>query len=201
MNETDPTAGGRGRRAHVAGGVRRSRGRHRRRWSTLVMAVGVPAVVGPYLLFVQADSDAATVDSDAWYTLVSVRSDKALGVPGADTSDGVRIRQEGRVAGATSQQWRLRATADGYYELENRGTHKVVGVRGPLSGRPPPSSSRPTAVPPRSSGGCGTWATERWRSSRAAVAWCWMCGAVGATRVYLSSSTPTRAAPTSAGGW
>ncbi|AYG85228.1 Xyloglucanase [Streptomyces hundungensis] len=130
MNETDPTAGGRGRRAHVAGGVRRSRGRHRRRWSTLVLAVGVPAVVGPYLLFVQADSDAATVDSDVWYTLVSVRSDKALGVPGADTSDGVRIRQEGRAAGATSQQWRLRATADGYYELENRGTHKVVGVRG-----------------------------------------------------------------------
>ncbi|WP_078859859.1 RICIN domain-containing protein [Streptomyces rubellomurinus] len=132
MNETDPAANGRGRRRArpAAGGVRRPRGRHRRRWTTLGLALGVPGVLGPYLLFVQADSRAASVDPDAYYTLVSVRSDKALDVPGADTADGAWIRQMNPAAGAASQQWRLRLTGDGSYELENRGSHKVLGVRG-----------------------------------------------------------------------
>ncbi|MEU9047530.1 MULTISPECIES: RICIN domain-containing protein [unclassified Kitasatospora] len=130
MNETDPTADGRGRRTRAAGGVRRPRGRHRRRWTTLGLALGVPGVLGPYLLFVQADSKAASVDPDAYYTLVSVRSDKALDVPGADAADGAWARQMNRVAGAVSQQWRLRLAADGYYELENRSSRKVLGVRG-----------------------------------------------------------------------
>ncbi|KJS61685.1 carbohydrate-binding protein [Streptomyces rubellomurinus] len=110
--------------------MRRPRGRHRRRWTTLGLALGVPGVLGPYLLFVQADSRAASVDPDAYYTLVSVRSDKALDVPGADTADGAWIRQMNPAAGAASQQWRLRLTGDGSYELENRGSHKVLGVRG-----------------------------------------------------------------------
>lgn len=132
MNETDPAANGRGRRRArpAAGGVRRPHGRHRRRWTTLGLALGVPGVLGPYLLFVQADSRAASVDPDAYYTLVSVRSDKALDVPGADTADGAWIRQMNRAAGAASQQWRLRLTGDGSYELENRGSHKVLAVRG-----------------------------------------------------------------------
>ncbi|KJS56129.1 carbohydrate-binding protein [Streptomyces rubellomurinus subsp. indigoferus] len=110
--------------------MRRPHGRHRRRWTTLGLALGVPGVLGPYLLFVQADSRAASVDPDAYYTLVSVRSDKALDVPGADTADGAWIRQMNRAAGAASQQWRLRLTGDGSYELENRGSHKVLAVRG-----------------------------------------------------------------------
>ncbi|MFE9404204.1 RICIN domain-containing protein [Streptomyces sp. NPDC006530] len=127
----DPTANGRsGHRRAAGGGVRRTRGRHRRRWTALGLALGVPTVLGPYLLFVQASSEAATVDPDTYYTLVSVRSDKAMDVPGADTSDGAWVRQSSRVAGAASQQWRLRAVGDGYVELENRGSHKVLGVRG-----------------------------------------------------------------------
>lgn len=121
MNETDPTAHGRGRR---------TRGRHRRRWTTMGLALGVPGVLGPYLVFVQADSEAATLDSGAYYQVVSVRSDKVLDVPGADTSDGAWTRQQSRVAGAASQHWRLRPTGDGYYELENRSSKKVLGVRG-----------------------------------------------------------------------
>ncbi|MET9883306.1 RICIN domain-containing protein [Streptomyces sp. NPDC006430] len=130
MNETDPTADGRSRRKAAAGGERRTRGRHRRRGITIGLMLGVPGVLGPYLLFVQADSNAATVDADAYYTLTSVRSDKVLDVPGADTSDGVWIRQASRVAGAASQQWRLRQAGDGYYEVENRSSRKVLGVRG-----------------------------------------------------------------------
>ncbi|MET3984719.1 RICIN domain-containing protein [Streptomyces sp. PvR034] len=130
MNESEPTADGRGRHRTTAGDEPRTRGRHRRRGVTISLMLGVPAVLGPYLLFVQADSNAATVDGDAYYTLTSVRSDKVVEVPGADTSDGIWIRQASRVAGAARQQWRLRPVGDGFYELENRASHKVLGVRG-----------------------------------------------------------------------
>ena len=135
MNETDPTAHGR---------CRRTRGRHRRRWTTAMgLTLGVPAVLGRYLLFVQADSQAATVDADAYYRLVSVRSDKVLDVAGADTADGTRI-QQWTEAGTANQQWRLKSTGDGYYELVNRNSGKVLGMRA-LDRRPPPPSSRPTS--------------------------------------------------------
>lgn len=130
MNETDPTVDGRGRRARPAGDPQRPRGRHRRRRTVLGLALGVSGVLGPYLLFVQFDSQAATVDPGAYYELVSVRSDKLLDAPAADTSDGAWIRQASRVKGAASQQWRLVPAGNGYYELENRGSHKVLGVRG-----------------------------------------------------------------------
>lgn len=133
-----------------------------RRWTGWVLALGVPGVLGPYLLFVQADSEAATPDADAYYELVSVRSDKVLDVPGADTSDGAWTRQQSRVAGAASQQWRLRPTGDGYYALENRGSKKVLGVRdASRRSRRPPSSSSPTTVPPPSSGRSRTSAARR----------------------------------------
>ncbi|WP_407992030.1 RICIN domain-containing protein [Kitasatospora sp. CMC57] len=94
------------------------------------LALGVPGVLGPYLLFVQADSQAATVDPGAYYELVSVRSDKVLDVPGADTADGAWARQQSRVAGAPSQQWKLKLVEGGYYELVNRNSSKVLGIRG-----------------------------------------------------------------------
>lgn len=87
-------------------------------------------MLGPYLLFVQTESQATTVDATAYYQLVSVRSDKALNVIGADTADGVGIHQEGRAGSAPSQQWRLKSVGDGYYELVNRNSGKVLGVRG-----------------------------------------------------------------------
>ncbi|MFJ4879059.1 RICIN domain-containing protein [Streptomyces sp. NPDC088745] len=126
----DPRADGGRRRAHAAAPEQRARGRHRRRRTALGLALGVTGVLGPYLLFVQDDADAAAVDPGAYYTLVSVRSDKVLDVSGAATADGVRILQAGRVAGAASQQWRLRSVGDGYYELENRTSRKVLGVHG-----------------------------------------------------------------------
>uniref|UniRef100_A0AAU2VEP4 RICIN domain-containing protein n=1 Tax=Streptomyces sp. NBC_00003 TaxID=2903608 RepID=A0AAU2VEP4_9ACTN len=130
MNEMDSPVDGSGRHAEPAGDPRRPRGRHRRRRTVLGLVLGATGVLGPYLLFVQADSEAATVDPDAYYELVSVRSDKLLAVPGADTADGAWIRQAGRVTGAASQQWRLIPAGDDYYELENRNSHKVLGVRG-----------------------------------------------------------------------
>ncbi|MER5373425.1 hypothetical protein [Streptomyces sp. NPDC002553] len=42
---------------HPTNGGRR--GRHRRRWTATGLLLGVPAVLVPYLLFVQEDSEAA----------------------------------------------------------------------------------------------------------------------------------------------
>ncbi|MFE2875264.1 RICIN domain-containing protein [Streptomyces roseus] len=105
------------------------RGRHRRRWTETGLLLGAPAVLVPYLLFVQEDSQAATVDGDAYYRLVSVRSGKALDVDGFSTADGTRI-QQWTDQNTANQQWRLRSTGDGYYELVNRHSGKVLGIAG-----------------------------------------------------------------------
>ncbi|MEU3692724.1 RICIN domain-containing protein [Streptomyces narbonensis] len=105
------------------------RGRHRRRWSATALLLGVPAAVVPYLLFTQEDSQAATVDANAYYRLLSVRSGKALDVNAFSTADGTRI-QQWTDQNTANQQWRLRSTGDGYYELVNRNSGKVLGIAG-----------------------------------------------------------------------
>ncbi|MEU2231486.1 RICIN domain-containing protein [Streptomyces vietnamensis] len=105
------------------------RGRHRRRRTATALLIGVPATVVPYLLFVQDDSQAATVDDSAYYKLVSVRSGKVLDVNAFSTADGARI-QQWTDQNTANQQWRLRSTGDGYYELVNRNSGKVLGTAG-----------------------------------------------------------------------
>ncbi|WP_338495308.1 RICIN domain-containing protein [Streptomyces sp. SJL17-4] len=105
------------------------RGRHRRRWTATGLLLGAPALVVPYLLFVQDDSQAATVDGNAYYRLVSVRSGKALDVNAFSTADGTRI-QQWTDQNTANQQWKLRPTGDGYYELVNRNSGKVLGIAG-----------------------------------------------------------------------
>ncbi|MFF9023763.1 RICIN domain-containing protein [Streptomyces eurythermus] len=107
----------------------RRRGRHRRGWTATGLLLGVPAVLVPYLLFTQEDSQAATVDSGAYYRLVSVRSGKVMDVDGFSTADGTRIRQWAD-QNTANQQWRLKPTGDGYYELVNRNSGKVLGIAG-----------------------------------------------------------------------
>ncbi|NUQ96744.1 MAG: carbohydrate-binding protein [Streptomyces sp.] len=108
-------------------GVRR--GRHRRRWTATGLLLGVPAVLVPYLLYAQEDSQAATVDGDAYYRLVSVRSGKVLDVNGFSTADGTRIQQWAD-QNTANQQWKLKSAGDGYYELVNRNSGKVLGIAG-----------------------------------------------------------------------
>ncbi|MFJ3162189.1 RICIN domain-containing protein [Streptomyces kanasensis] len=112
----EPTKGGR-------------RGRHRRRWTATGLLLGAPALVVPYLLFVQDDSQAATIDGNAYYRLVSVHSGKVLDVNGFSTADGTRI-QQWTDQNTANQQWKLRPTGDGYHELVNRNSGKVLGIAG-----------------------------------------------------------------------
>jgi len=104
-------------------------GRHRRRWTATGLVLGVPAVLVPYLLFAQEDSQAATVEGDAYYRLESVGSGKVLDVDGYSTADGTRI-QQWTDQNTANQQWRLKPAGGGYYELVNRNSGKVLGITG-----------------------------------------------------------------------
>ncbi|MCW8375859.1 RICIN domain-containing protein [Streptomyces justiciae] len=104
-------------------------GRHRRRWTATGLVLGVPTILVPYLLFAQEDSQAATVDGDAYYRLVSVRSGKVLDVDANSTADGTRI-QQWTDQNTANQQWRLKPAGGGYYELVNRNSGKVLGITG-----------------------------------------------------------------------
>ncbi|MGW1675626.1 RICIN domain-containing protein [Streptomyces sp. NPDC002324] len=110
------------------------RGRHRRRWTATGLVLGVPAVLVPYLLFAQEDSQAATVEHDAFYRLVSVRSGKVLDVNGYSTADGTRI-QQWTDQNTSNQQWKLKPAGGGYYELVNRNSGKVLGIAGDSTAR------------------------------------------------------------------
>ncbi|TDC65745.1 carbohydrate-binding protein [Micromonospora sp. KC207] len=111
----------------------RHRRSHRRFWTATGLLLGVPAVLVPYVLFGQ-DSQAATVDGNAYYRLISVRSGKALDVNAFSTADGTRI-QQWTDQNTANQQWRLRPTGDGYYELVNRNSGKVLGIAGDSTAR------------------------------------------------------------------
>ncbi|WP_109003444.1 RICIN domain-containing protein [Streptomyces rishiriensis] len=110
------------------------RGRHRRRWTATAVLIGAPLAVVPYLLFVQEDSQAATVDGSAYYRLVSVRSGKVLDVDGFSTADGTRV-QQWTDQNTANQQWKLKPSGGGYYELVNRNSGKVLGVAGDSTAR------------------------------------------------------------------
>jgi len=119
-----------------AGAGPRGRKRHRGRWTAIALALGVPALVVPYLMLTRDDSEAA-VDTAAYYQFVSVRSGNALDVAGADNADGVRIQEEKRAAGAASQQWQVKPVDGGYYQVVNHNSGKVLGVR---RGAPAPAN-------------------------------------------------------------
>jgi hypothetical protein len=112
-----------------AGTAQRPRGRHRKRWTVTGLLIGVPAVLGPYLVLSQPESEAATIDSTAYYRVVSVNSGKVLEVEGSSTADGAPVVQRADTGGA-NQQWKLKPTEGGYYELVNRHSGKALEVRG-----------------------------------------------------------------------
>jgi hypothetical protein len=128
MNDINGRAVPAGRRdSEIPKGARR--GRHRRRRIALGVLLGVPAAVVPYVLYTQMESQAATVDSSAYYRLTSVRSGKVLDVPGFSTATGTAVQQY-TDQDTVNQQWQLKAASDGYYELLNRNSGLVLGVRG-----------------------------------------------------------------------
>lgn len=100
-----------------------------RRGRVIALALSASAVAGSCLSYVLFTKDAVSVDSAAYYQFVSARSGYALDVAGADSADGVRIQQEQPATGSASQQWRVRPVGEGFHQLVNHNSSKVLGVR------------------------------------------------------------------------
>ena len=98
---------------------RARRGRHRRRWTVAGLLVGVPAIVVPYLLFAQEQSQTAMVNGSAHDQQTSERSGKVLDANGSSTADDTRIQQRKLVKTAEPQ-----AAGSGPYTWKNA---QVVG--------------------------------------------------------------------------
>ncbi|MBA4865313.1 RICIN domain-containing protein [Streptomyces sp. PSKA54] len=77
-------------------------------------------------------------------------SGKVMDVNGFSTADGTRI-QQWTDQHTANQQWRLRPTGDGYYELVNRNSGKVLGIEGDSAAKGAVAEQQTTALPlPRS---------------------------------------------------
>jgi hypothetical protein len=84
-------------------------------------ASGVIAVVGT------TGASAATIDTNAWYQLVSRHSGKAIDVCGQSTADLACIQQYAR-ANQGNQQFQFVSSGSGYYRLKARHSGKVIDV-------------------------------------------------------------------------
>jgi hypothetical protein len=68
-----------------------------------------------------------SVDANAWYELVSRKSNRLANVKQSSTATGADLEQRGD-ADLTSQQWRLVSAGSGYYKIQNRNSGLIVGV-------------------------------------------------------------------------
>lgn len=99
-----------------------------RRWSAMVVALGVVAA-GGVAIATAPTATAASIDTSASYVLVNRTSGKALDVYARATTDGARITQWTRNDG-TNQQWRFVDAGDGFYRLTSVLSGKVLDVSG-----------------------------------------------------------------------
>jgi len=72
-------------------------------------------------------AQAVTIDTSAWYQIVSRHSGKALGINAASTADGAGLVQV-TPGSATNQQFQFVSSGSGYYRLRARHSGKVLDV-------------------------------------------------------------------------
>jgi hypothetical protein len=96
--------------------------RRRRLWAAVLLALGAAVIVAP-------PASAATVDTTAYYQLVSRFSGKAVAVQDASTADNAQIVQY-TTSAAAGQQWQFVDSGGGYYRLRARHSGKVIDVSG-----------------------------------------------------------------------
>jgi arabinan endo-1,5-alpha-L-arabinosidase len=76
---------------------------------------------------------AVTIDTNAWYQIVSRHSGQALSISGGSTADGAGLVQTAR-GSQTSQQFQFVASTGGYYRIKARNSDKVIDVDGTANG-------------------------------------------------------------------
>src|SRR5690606_19139020 len=114
--------------AGIREGAGMSRATSRRRWLSAAFAGVVTAGLTAVGLTAAAPvAHAATIDTDAWYQLISRHSGKAIDIEGASTADAARVIQWAPTGGQ-NQQFRFVPSGDGYYRIMARHSGKVLDV-------------------------------------------------------------------------
>jgi hypothetical protein len=101
-------------------------GHRARAWLALV-AVGLTAAATVVVLS-ERDAHAATIDTGAYYQVISRLSGKALAVAAASTANNAQIVQYTADSTKPEQQWQFVDSGGGYYRLKARHSAKVVDV-------------------------------------------------------------------------
>ncbi|PZG01734.1 pectate lyase [Micromonospora deserti] len=101
--------------------------RTRRRWRAAVLATVTLTAAGVLTAIGATGASAATIDTNAWYQLVSRHSGKAIDVCGQSTADRACIQQWDR-ANQANQQFQFVSSGSGYYRLKARHSGKVIDV-------------------------------------------------------------------------
>ena len=99
----------------------------RRRWRARLLAAALVATVGIGAAIGITEASAATIDTNAWYQLVSRHSGKAIDVCGQSTADRACIQQYS-AANQANQQFQFVSSGSGYYRLKARHSSKVIDV-------------------------------------------------------------------------
>lgn len=98
----------------------------RRRRGILAVA-GAALIAGTAVMVTTSAASAATIDTSAYYQVVSRHSGKAIEIADQSTSDGAGVRQWAR-SSATSQQFQFVDAGGGYYKLRARHSGKLIDV-------------------------------------------------------------------------
>lgn len=99
----------------------------RRWWRGPMAGLGAAALVVATVAISPHPAMAATIDTNAWYQIVSRHSGKAIDICGQSTADRACVQQWARNNQA-NQQFRFVDSGGGYYRLMARHSGKVIDV-------------------------------------------------------------------------
>ncbi|GGL10123.1 RICIN domain-containing protein [Mangrovihabitans endophyticus] len=94
-----------------------------------VAALAIPTAIAA----TSTTAHAATVNTNAWYVFINHNSGKAMDLWEWSTADGGQIRQYTRTD-AANQQFQFIDVGNGYYQLRNRHSGKVIAVPNAVDG-------------------------------------------------------------------
>ncbi|MFV2021324.1 RICIN domain-containing protein [Micromonospora sp. LOL_023] len=104
-----------------------------RRWRTGIVALATTAMVVTGAAVGLQHAAAATVDTSAFYVLVSRHSGKAIDLHNSATNDGAPIVQWARNDG-NQQQWQFVDVGNGYYKIRSRHSGKFLELPNAIDG-------------------------------------------------------------------
>lgn len=109
--------------------------RSRSRWRAGIVGALTLAAAGTVVAVAPPAASAATVDTSAYYVLVSRHSGKAIDVYNLATNDGAPIVQWSRNNG-NQQQWQFVDVGNGYYKIRSRHSGKFLELPNANDGTP-----------------------------------------------------------------